>query len=126
VTIVGFRRPSGEAEVKRRWKMFVQKHFDELCDIGLPESVFRQKADLDHWLMHGYHPSDPSGFVVEGLDAPRRERLIRLLRAYAGAGFGDPGVAVVTADERNAIWGAPIEASRMNVSSAPSEKRGRR
>lgn len=104
---MAFRRSSEDARDKQRWKSFVNDHFVALCDIGIPEHVFRDKSNFDHWLMHGYHPADPVGFTPKFLDPERRRRLVRLLRSYLEAGFKDPGISFVTEEERGIIFGMP-------------------
>jgi len=102
---MSFKRSGDTAKERQLWKVFVRAHFNELCEIGMPEHIFSNKSHFDHWLMHGRHPLDPSGFAVEDLDQTQRNRLVHLLGAYVDAGFGDPGVAIITEDERRRIWG---------------------
>ncbi len=109
---MSFRRPSDDTQANRRWKAFVEAQFAVLCDIGFPEPLFRVRSAFDHWLMHGNHPGDPSRFAFEDLGPRQREQLIQLLRAHAEAGFADPGIGILTAQERETIWhaiGAPGE-----------------
>lgn len=102
---MGFRRSSTIGKDKQQWKAFVRAHFSELCEIGMPEHIFNDKDRFDHWLMHGSYPLDPIRFAVEDMSSDQRANLLRLLTAYADAGFGDPGVSIITAEERQSIWG---------------------
>jgi hypothetical protein len=102
---VSFRRPNEAAREKQLWQRFIREHQQELCDLGMPEQLFRQKAEFDHWLMHGYHPLDPSGFSMEQIDQRKRELLVKLLGAYFDTGFADPGVSILRNEEWRRILG---------------------
>lgn len=78
----------------------------------MPELILKEKDNFDHWLMHGHHPLDPSGFVVEQVDKPAREILVRVIRAYADAGFSDPGISILSEDERRGIFRDPKQHGR--------------
>jgi hypothetical protein len=103
---MSFRRPSEAAREKQRWKTFVSDNADKLREVGMSEDLFREKKDFDHWLMHGYHPLDRSGFTVEQLKPEGREILVRLVAAYMDAGFSDPGIGILSSDERTRLRGA--------------------
>jgi hypothetical protein len=100
---MSFRRSKDAATEKRRWKTFVGQQQDNLRAIGMPEQIYREKAQFDHWVMHGHHPLDPSGFAIEHVDATSRKILLNLLRAYLDAGFNDPGIAILSDHEKRQL-----------------------
>jgi hypothetical protein len=91
------------AKEKKRWESFITEHAESLRELGMPEDLFREKRAFDHWLMHGYHPLDPVGFSVEQLDPSKKEVLVGLIGAYMDAGFSDPGIAILSRDERTRL-----------------------
>ena len=102
---MSFRRAKDAATQGQLWKCFIREHHQELCELGMPEQRFREKAEFDHWLMHGYHPLDPSRFSVEQIEQRKRELLIHLLSDYIDVGFADPGMSILTNEERRRILG---------------------
>jgi hypothetical protein len=96
---MGFRRSKDTAAEKQRWQAFVRRCGADLNATGMPESIYREKSQIDHWLMHGQHPLDPSGFAIERMSKAERSALVRVVAAYLDAGFADPGIAVLSADE---------------------------
>jgi hypothetical protein len=96
---MGFRRSKNTATERQRWQAFLRKYGDSLSATGMPEHLYREKSGLDHWLMHGQHPMDPSRFAIEQMNTEARKALVRVIAAYFDAGFADPGITVLSADE---------------------------
>lgn len=96
---MAFRRSKDSAVEKQRWRTFVRAQTRALNDSGIPERVYREKSDFDHWLMHGCHPADPARFTVEQMSAEARTALVHLVAAYLDEGFKDPGIAILSAEE---------------------------
>ena len=78
----------------------------------MPEQLYRERSTFDHWLMHGSHPHDPSGFIVERLDQQKRELLVGLVASYLDAGFRDPGIGFLSGEERRALASRDPRGSR--------------
>jgi hypothetical protein len=109
---MSFRRSKDTAAEKQRWRAFVIEYRGALMAIGMPEQLFREKSSFDHWLMHGQHPLDPSGFAVEQIDHAKRDVLINLISAYMDAGFGSPGISILSNAELQRISTARVSRRR--------------
>jgi hypothetical protein len=103
---VSFRRSKDAASEKQRWRSFLRAHTRELNATGLPESILADKGAFDHWLMHGHHPADSTGFTIEQMHPGGRSALVRVLTAYFQEGFQDPGVSVLSPEEMRSVTGA--------------------
>jgi hypothetical protein len=88
---VSFRRSKEAVSPKQRWRSFLREHKRELNATRLPESILADRAAFDHWLMHGHHPADRTGFTIEQMRTDDRKALVQVLAAYFQEGFQDPG-----------------------------------
>jgi hypothetical protein len=103
VSVTAHRVDDAAAE-RARWASFVEEHLnEELAKLGMPAHVFREKSLFDHWLMHGRPLADPSGFAAEQIRGASRLYLLSLIRAYLNAGFGDPGITILSKFERRRL-----------------------
>ncbi|MCA9536161.1 MAG: hypothetical protein KC593_20890 [Myxococcales bacterium] len=102
----------GDRDVLRRWRKFVLENAELLQEVGFPLYLQEKKERFDHWLMHGCHPDDYTGFSLAGIDPAGRRCLSELVKMYFHAGFKDPGIVVLTEDELSALTGTLLRGDR--------------
>ncbi|MEM9863749.1 MAG: hypothetical protein AAF938_19275 [Myxococcota bacterium] len=97
-----FRRERRTTELHRRWRAFRQEHRELFEALLLPHSIADHIQQFDYFLMHGCHP-DAAYIDESDFNGTQRDALRNLVREYLSAGFDDPGIAVLSAQEIDAL-----------------------
>ena len=102
---MGYRRKKQEGLEKKRWRAFCADNRPLIERVGVPLTVLASQGHFEDLLMHGYldHYEDPARFVVDELDAERYGRFEELVDRYFAAGYHDPGLMVLSHEERAAL-----------------------
>jgi hypothetical protein len=88
---MSFRRTKEEVTAAREWRQFVQAHQSLIERIGIPCDIVESERNWQHFLGHGYHPFDASGFQTGDLPTDRASVLVGLIAAYNRFRQPEPG-----------------------------------
>jgi hypothetical protein len=102
---MSYRRTKQQAIEAKRWREFCDRHAKLIQGAAVPESLMASEEMFDDLLMHGvidHHP-DPTRFNVDRLTAAQRAKFRDLVFAYFVAGYGDPGLMVLSVDDREKL-----------------------
>lgn len=100
---MSFRRSKEQARDKRAWEAFREAQLQLIEGCGLPLAAVSSQRVFDYLLMHGALPEGTAEFDVDRLGATEFQTFRELVYRYFDAGYPDPGLVVLPADDRSEL-----------------------
>jgi len=101
---MSYRRKTEDVKTLQRFKKFGHENEELIAHSGLPLAVATDFEVFVYFLGHGSTwPIPHVQFNLEEMDQEQRRAYLRLVAEFLQAGFGDPGLAGITAEEREAL-----------------------